>query len=158
MAEPLRVPAATKASPMDADPLNFGSWAPPSGRNTELQSAGRSWDVVRVPLSIGIGKRTLDLLGEATGAVIKNPFDKVLYWLIAPGSAAAWDMSRLPSIEVWGATAYIEVPPVARTTGPGVHWRVPLRCGRYFTDPTALLAALKIATSAALGPREGAAR
>ncbi|MGO4421344.1 hypothetical protein AB4Z54_22220, partial [Streptomyces sp. MCAF7] len=101
---------------------------------------------------------TLDLLGEATGAVIENPIDGVRYWLIKPGAAAEWDMSLLPSIEVWGATAYIEVPPVARTTGPGVHWRVPLRYGRHLTEPTALLAALKIATTAALGPREGATR
>ncbi|MGW3570859.1 hypothetical protein ACWDSL_44500 [Streptomyces sp. NPDC000941] len=82
----------------------------------------------------------------------------MLYWLIAPEAAAAWDTGRLPSIEVWGATAYIEVPPVARTTGPGVRWRVPLRHDRHLTDPAALLAALEIATSAALGPREGAAR
>ena len=75
-----------------------------------------------------------------------------------PSCCAAWDTGRLPSIEVWGATAYIEVPPVARTTGPGVHWRVPPRYGRHLTDPTALLAALKIATSAALGPREEAHR
>ncbi|MER7790376.1 hypothetical protein [Streptomyces sp. NPDC097640] len=113
---------------------------------------------MRVPLSLGIGERALDLLGEATGSVIENPFDKVLYWLIALGSAAAWDMSRLPSIEVWGATAYIEVPPACRTTGPGVHWRVPLGYGRWLTEPTALLSALKIATSAALGPREEASR
>ncbi|MER7795606.1 hypothetical protein [Streptomyces sp. NPDC097640] len=113
---------------------------------------------MRVPLSIGIGKRTLDLLGNATGAVIENPFDRVLYWLIEPGAAAEWDMGLLPSVQVWGATAYIEVPPVARTTGPGVHWRVPLGYGRYLTDATALFAALKIATSAALGPREEASR
>jgi hypothetical protein len=131
-------------------------WSPPSGRSAQLQPAGRAWDVVRV--SRFIGRPALGALGGATGAVIENPFDGVLYWLIEPGAAAEWDMSRLPSIEVWGATAYLEVPPVARTTGPGVHWRVPLRCGRYFTDPTALLAALKIATSAALGPREGARR
>ncbi|MFD8865268.1 hypothetical protein ACFV1F_13020 [Streptomyces sp. NPDC059590] len=113
---------------------------------------------MRVPLSIGIGKRTLDLLGDATGGVIENPFDKVLYWLIAPGSAAEWDMNLLPSIQVWGATAYIEVPPATRTTGPAVHWRVPLRyCGR-LTDPAALLAALRTATREALGPREEAAR
>ncbi|MEU0812669.1 hypothetical protein [Streptomyces sp. NPDC005970] len=80
-------------------------WAPPSGHGTELQPAGRSWDVVRVPLSIGIGERALDLLGGATGAVIENPFDTVFYWLIAPGSAAEWDMSGLPSIQVWGTTA-----------------------------------------------------
>ncbi|MFD8382541.1 hypothetical protein ACFV2X_29215 [Streptomyces sp. NPDC059679] len=111
---------------------------------------------MRVPRFIG--KPALESLGGATGAVIENPIDGVLYWLIEPGAAAAWDLSLLPSVQVWGATAYIEVPPVARTTGPGVHWRVPLRYGRHLTDPTALLAALKIATSAALGPREGASR
>jgi hypothetical protein len=86
-------------------------WTPPSGRSAKLQPAGRSWDVVRVPLSIGIGKRTLGLLGDTTGAVIQNPFDEVLYWLIAPDSATEWDMTLLPGIQVWGATAYIEVPP-----------------------------------------------
>ncbi|KAK1180665.1 hypothetical protein B7755_022480 [Streptomyces sp. NBS 14/10] len=133
-------------------------WTPPSGQNAQLQPAGTSWDVVRVPLSIGIGERALDLLGATTGAAIENPIDRVLYWLIKPGAAVAWDMSLLPAVQVWGATAYIEVPPVARTTGPGVRWRVPLRYGRHLTDPTVLLAALKIATSAALGPREGARR
>ncbi|MFK4270192.1 hypothetical protein [Streptomyces milbemycinicus] len=50
------------------------------------------------------------------------------------------------------------MPPAARTTGPGVHWRVPPRYDRHFTDPAALLAALKTAASAALGPRKGATR
>ncbi|MEU5108274.1 hypothetical protein AB0H07_39460 [Streptomyces sp. NPDC021354] len=113
---------------------------------------------MRVPFSIGISKRTLDLLGDATGAVIENPIDRVLYWLIAPGAAAEWDMSLLPSVQVWGATAYVEVPPVGFETGPGVRWRVPLRYDRYLTDPAALLAALETATREALGPREGAPR
>ncbi|MER7790096.1 hypothetical protein [Streptomyces sp. NPDC097640] len=111
---------------------------------------------MRVPRFLG--KPALESLGEATGSVIENPFDGVLYWLIQPCAASSWDTSLLPSVEVWGSTAYIEVPPTDRTTGPGVHWRVPLRHGRYLTDPTALLAALKIATSAALGPREEASR
>ncbi|WP_346178831.1 hypothetical protein [Streptomyces cuspidosporus] len=133
-------------------------WTPPSGQSAELQPVGRSWDVVRVALSLGIGKRTLDLLGPTTGAVIKNPIDRVLYWLIEPGAASDWDMGQLPCVEVWGATAYIEVPPASRTTGPGIHWHVPLRYDRYLTDPAALLAALRAATREALGPREGAAR
>ncbi|MDW6061189.1 hypothetical protein SAZ11_28145 [Streptomyces sp. FXJ1.4098] len=141
---------------MDADSPNFGSWAPPSGRNAQLQPAGESWDVVRVPRFIG--EQALELLGDDVGAVIENPFDGVLCWLIAPGAAAAWDMSQLPSIQVWGATAYIEVPSVDCRKGPGVRWCVPPRHARHLTDPTALLAALKIATSAALGPREGATR
>ncbi|MFD8871120.1 hypothetical protein ACFV1F_43455 [Streptomyces sp. NPDC059590] len=134
------------------------SWTPPSGQSAELRPAGRSWDVVRVPLSIGIGERALGLLGATTGAVIENPIDRVLYWLIEPGSAAQWDMSLLPSVQVWGATAYIEVPPAARTTGPGVHWRVPPRYDCHLTDPAALLTALQTATREALGPREEAAR
>ncbi|MDX3227488.1 hypothetical protein [Streptomyces sp. ME19-01-6] len=144
MAEPLRVPA-------NADSLNFGSWAPPSGRNAQLQPAGESWDAVRVPRFIG--KQALELLGGDVGAVIENPFDGVLFWLIAPGAAAAWDMSRLPGVEVWGATAYIEVPPVGCRRGPGVRWRVPPR-DRHLTDPAPLFAALQTATREALGPRE----
>lgn len=129
-------------------------WTPPSGRSVQLQPAGRSWDVVRAPLSIGIGKRTLDLLGETTGAVIENPIDRVLYWLIEPGAAAEWDMSLLPSVKVWGATAYIEVPPIGFETGPGVRWHVPLWHDQYLTDPAALFAALQTATREALGPRK----
>ncbi|ADI07848.1 hypothetical protein SBI_04728 [Streptomyces bingchenggensis BCW-1] len=103
---------------MDAGSLNFGSWAPPSGRRTQLQPADESWDVVRVPRFIG--EHALELLGEDVGAVIENPFDGVLCWLIAPEAAAAWDMSALPSIQVWGATAYIEVPSVDSLRGPGL--------------------------------------
>ncbi len=137
---------------------SFLPWTPPSGHSAQLQPAGRSWDAVRVPLAIGIGKRTLDLLGEATGAAIENPFDKVLYWLIAPGSAAHWDMSRLPDVAVWGATAYIEVPPVGCRKGLGIRWRVPFRYDRHLTAPAALYAALRTATREALGPREGVPR
>ncbi|MEU9790489.1 hypothetical protein AB0E27_07640 [Streptomyces sparsogenes] len=131
-------------------------WTPPSGRNAQLQAAGRWWDVVRVPRSIG--KRALELLGDDADAVIENPFDGVLYWLILSGAAAEWDMSRLPSIEVWGATAYIEVPSVDCRRGPGVRWRVPPRDDRCLTDPAALLAALRTATREALGPRTEARR
>ncbi|MEU9793845.1 hypothetical protein AB0E27_24990 [Streptomyces sparsogenes] len=132
-------------------------WTPPSGRSTQLQPAGKSWDVARVPLSMGIGRRTLELLGDATGAVIENPFDRVLCWLISPGSASAWDMAELPSIEVWGATAYIEVPPADCRRGPGVRWLVPPD-DRHLTAPAALYAALQTATREALGPREEAQR
>ncbi|ADI08578.1 hypothetical protein SBI_05458 [Streptomyces bingchenggensis BCW-1] len=130
-------------------------WTPPSGRSAQLQPAGKSWDVVRVPRHIG--EQALELLGDDVGAVIENPFDRVLCWLIAPGVAAAWDMSALPSIQVWGATAYIEVPSIDCRRGPGGRWRVPPR-DRHLTDPAPLFAALKIAASAALGPRKGAAR
>ena len=132
-------------------------WMPPSGCSAELRPAGRSWDVVRVPLSIGVGNRALGLLGDTTGAVIQNPFDEVLYWLIAPGSAATWDMTLLSGTQVWGATAYIEVPAIDCRKGPGIHWRVPPR-DHHLTDPTALLAALKTATHEALGPRKDVPR
>jgi hypothetical protein len=141
---------------MNTDPVL--AWTPPSGQSAELQPAGKSWDVVRVPLSIGIGERALGLLGATTGAVIENPIDRVLYWLIEPGTAAEWDMSLLPSVQVWEATAYIEVPRLVCTTGPGVHWRVPLRRDRYLTDPAVLLTALRTATREALGPRVEARR
>ncbi|MEU0809118.1 hypothetical protein [Streptomyces sp. NPDC005970] len=131
-------------------------WTPPSGRSAQLQPVGKTWDAVRVARFIG--KLALESLGGATGAVIENPIDRVLYWLIEPGAAAKWDMSLLPSIEVWGATAYIEVPPAARTTGLGIHWRVPPRFDRHLTDPAALFAALRTATREALGPREETAR
>ncbi|MFK4268128.1 hypothetical protein [Streptomyces milbemycinicus] len=102
-----------------------------------------------------MNRPALELPGDDVGAVIENPFNGVLCWLIAPGAAAAWDMNALPSIQVWGATAYIEVPSVDSRRGPGVRWRVPPR-DRHLTDPAPLFAALKITASAALGPRQGA--
>lgn len=63
-------------------------------------------------------------------------------------------MSRLPSIAVWGETAYIEVPSMTRTAGPGVHWRAPLRHDRCLTDPAVLLAVLRAAAREAFGSRE----
>ncbi|MDW6062029.1 hypothetical protein SAZ11_33400 [Streptomyces sp. FXJ1.4098] len=98
-------------------PTKVEPWTPPSGRNAQLQAAGQWWDVVRVPRFIG--EQALELLGDDVGAVIENPFDGVLCWLIAPRAAAAWDMSALPSIQVWGATAYIEVPAIGSRRGPG---------------------------------------
>jgi hypothetical protein len=130
-------------------------WTPPTGRSAQLQPAGKSWDAVRVPHLLG--KQALESLGDATGAVIENPYDGVLYWLTTPGTADQYDIDWPPGVEVWGATAFIEVPPVDCRKGPGVRWRVPPR-DRHLTDPAALLDALKSATHTALGPREEGSR
>ncbi|MET8182299.1 hypothetical protein [Streptomyces sp. NPDC005336] len=131
-------------------------WTPPNTHSVQLLPAGKWWDAVRVPRALG--EHALRLLGEATGAVIDDPLDKRLAWLIEPGTADQWDMSWLPTVELRDTTAYIDVPPLGRTIGPGVHWRVPITYDRYLTEPTVLYTVLRMATQAALGPREGGAR
>ncbi|MGW5448681.1 hypothetical protein [Streptomyces asiaticus] len=127
-------------------------WTPPNTTIVQLLPAGKWWDAVRAPRALG--EHALRLLGDTTGAVIDDPRDRRLNWLIEPGAAHQWDMSWLPTVDVRGETAYIDVPPADCTEGIGVHWRVPLRYDRYLTDPTVLHTALRMAAQAALGPRE----
>lgn len=99
-------------------------------------------DAVRVPLAPGA--RALNLLGDRTGAVIRDGFGGILYWLVAPGEAAGW---HLPHVQVLGHGCHVAVPPPHRTKGPGLYWQVPLAYGRECTDPGPLHAALSTVLS-----------
>ncbi|WP_236076138.1 hypothetical protein [Streptomyces coffeae] len=114
-------------------------WTPPIG--VQLLPAGRWWDAVRVP--VHLGDDALHLLGENTGAVIGDSLGRALWWLIKPGAAVHWD--PLPSVKVYGDTAYVEVPSTERTAGPGVHWRVP-PTAEHLTGAAALHFALQVAS------------
>ena len=61
-------------------------------------------------------------------------------WACSPGTADTWN---LRGVELLGSAAYLAVPPVDRTEGPGVCWRIPLTPQRYLTAPDALYAALR---------------
>lgn len=117
-----------------------------------MVEVGPHWDAVRVPAAIG--ERTLALLGSATGAVIADY--SLTYWLIWPGDADNWH--RIRSVNVLTsrptATTYVGVPPITRTAGPCVHWRVPMAPGRYRTRAPLLHEALIRAVIAELGPAE----
>ncbi|MET7763879.1 hypothetical protein ABZS71_18335 [Streptomyces sp. NPDC005393] len=121
-------------------------WTPPNIDSVRSLPAGLWWDAVRVPRALG--EHALRLVGDATGAVIDDPLDKRLCWLIEPGAADQWDMSWLTGVELYGRTTFVYVPPADRTSGPGVHWRLPLRYDRYLTEPAFLLSVLQMATKA----------
>ncbi|AGP58158.1 hypothetical protein M271_33720 [Streptomyces rapamycinicus NRRL 5491] len=114
----------------------------------EMAEVGPYWDAVRAPVEIG--ERALELLGGATGAVIADYAQ--MCWLIAAGSAQYW--RRLPQVQALSATptTYLGVPPIGHTTGPVLHWRVPLGPDRYLTDSPLLRGALAQAVAAELGP------
>jgi hypothetical protein len=112
------------------------------GRGAEVctLAAGDWFDAVRVPLDPGL--TALRLLGDGSGAVIRDGFGAILYWLIAPGSAAGW---RLEGVSVLGRGHHVAFPPLHRTTGPGLYWQVPPVRGRECTSAPRLYAALDIA-------------
>ncbi|MGV9847341.1 hypothetical protein ACWDWU_00840 [Streptomyces sp. NPDC003442] len=114
-----------------------------------MVQVGPHWDAVRAPEALG--ERALGLLGGATGAVIADY--NLMYWLIRPGAAQHWQ--RIRQVQTLGTgrveTSYIGVPPIDRTSGPYLHWRVPLGPGRYLTDANRLREALVRAVVAELG-------
>jgi hypothetical protein len=113
----------------------------------QLMPAGRDWDAVRVPRSIGIVAH--EAMGGASRAVICDSGSQ-LYWLVPPGTAAGWSVRGTAAL---GTSTYVVIPPTVLTTGPGDHWeRSPGPAG-YLTDPHVLREALQAAVDAALGPR-----
>src|SRR3954468_11415553 len=115
-------------------------WTPPSGPDPEALPTGRWWDAVRV--AEDVGERALDILGDQSGAVIKDRCN-TLYWLIAPGAAVSWNLRGVTVLtETEGVATYLGVPPANRLTRPGSYWRVPFARGRYLIDPHLLYKAL----------------
>lgn len=104
-----------------------------------MQPAGIAWDAVRAPAHLA--RPALEILGRESGAVMRDPYRGDLYWFIPAGAAASWQ--RLPDVESYSTTCYVEVAPAGRTGGPGPYWiRLPEQAGRLHTDPERLHAAL----------------
>ncbi|GAA3786137.1 hypothetical protein GCM10023083_22690 [Streptomyces phyllanthi] len=101
--------------------------------------AGTWWDAVRVPLALGV--RALGMLGDGTGAVIRDGYGSILYWLVPPGEADGW---HVPEVQILGPGSHVAVPPPRRTAGPGLYWQVPLSYDRECTSPARLHAALAV--------------
>lgn len=114
-------------------------------RNCHIAAAGRDWDAVRVPRSVGLG--ALSILGGRSGAVLEDPSAITLYWFIPPGASKEWDVPNTRTLE---RDAHIVIPPARRTCGPGPHWRIGPTDGAWVTDPAALRAALLDAFGPAL--------
>ncbi|MFF2525881.1 hypothetical protein [Streptomyces liangshanensis] len=94
------------------------------------------WDAVRVPRVLGL--TTLSILGSRSGAVVEDPAESALYWLIPAGTATSWaiDGTRID-------TGHLSIPPLRRMQGPGPHWRMCPGDDQWLTDPGALAAALE---------------
>lgn len=89
----------------------------PSAAGCTLHEAGRDWDAIRVPRSLGLA--AMSILGSRCGAVVEDR--TVLYYFVPTGTAAQWqdDSSR-----ALGAGVTVTIPPARRTQGPGPHWRI----------------------------------
>lgn len=113
------------------------------------EEAGCTGDAVRVPRSIGLD--ALAILGSRSGAVLDDPLAASLYWFIPQGASAEWDVPNTRALE---QGAYLVIPPVRRTKGPGSHWRICPGAGAWVTEPAALRAALLDAFGPALAMEE----
>jgi hypothetical protein len=129
------------------------SWLPPDyppDCRIRIRPAGRDWDAVRAPFYLG--ETALDELGDECGAVIYDPRESALYWLVKAGATAGW---AVPYTRALGETHHVAVPAAVRTAPPGVHWLIPPG-ERTLTDAQLLHDALTTAVRTHLGPREGA--
>ncbi|GAB2740395.1 hypothetical protein [Kitasatospora kifunensis] len=115
-----------------------------------LLPAGRRWDLLSVPGTLGRpALRLLERLGRG-GPVLFDPGDDSVAFLVPVGTAARWVGTGLRGA---GEGSWVVLPhPVRR--GPGLRWLVaPDGSGR-LTDLMALELALHEAAAGLDGPRE----
>lgn len=122
-------------------PTRDAEWSPPSGTSSEHIVAGVFWDAVRVPEYLG--SRTVARLGDACGALIRDPYIHWLTWLVAPGATAGWPAPGTTSVQLLGAAQFVEVPPAGRTRSASMHWARAWTADRRLTDADVLRAALE---------------
>ncbi|WP_180990875.1 hypothetical protein [Streptomyces malaysiensis] len=120
-------------------------WTPPPAVDVEALLVGKRWDAVSTAVSIG--DRALQLLGNASGAVIQDDTHGKLYWLIGVDTARGWCLRHVRVLTALAdETVLLGVPPTTWTDGHDPYWRVPLGPGRYLTDTQRLHEALAQAT------------
>ncbi|MEU1804412.1 hypothetical protein [Streptomyces sp. NPDC019937] len=130
------------------------SWTPPNDADVEALPVGRWWDAVRA--TAAVGNRALEVLGEASGAVIQDDGYGTLYWLIETGSARSWHLRQVRVLTALAdETTLLGVPPAHWITGHSTYWRVPLTQDRRLTDAVRLHDALAQAVRDVLGPVPG---
>lgn len=136
--------------------FQYPRWLPRGADSVQLP-AGVDWDAVDVPAYLG--DRVLSLLGEKSGAVIRDPYGHRLVWLIQPGAGSSWVFPTISSVQILGAGCRLIVPPAARVRSAHCHWARPIRRGvEWQTDPEDLHTALDTVIAAALGPHMEASR
>lgn len=117
----------------------------PTHMGCTLQDAGQAWDVIRVPHQLGVA--AMAILGRRCGAVLAYPPKDVLYYFVARGTAAEWEVDGTQAI---GKGGTLTIPPSRCTAGGGPHWRVCPGDGDWITDAHALQAALEDCISSEL--------
>lgn len=114
----------------------------PSGMDVEVREAGVQWDAVCAPAYLG--DRALAALDEDTGAVIRDPYNHLLYWLVRCGAADHWRFPEEAHLRILGRGSWVGVPPRERVRSAAAHWvRLPVP-GRELTPPHSLHAALQV--------------
>jgi hypothetical protein len=110
---------------MKTEPRYWPVWMPPA-QTISAVPAGRWWDAVVVPQTLGLD--ALQLLdttsGHCPGPVIREPYTQRprLYFLVPKGTAQGWDV---PGVVALGVTAYIGIPGPTTLEPPGPHWLCP---------------------------------
>jgi hypothetical protein len=113
----------------------------PAGLDAELMDAGAYCDFVRVPAYLG--DRVLAALDEHCGAVIRDPYSHLLYWLIRSGGADSWRFPTEACVRVLGTGSSVLVPPPHCDRSAAVYWARPVRAGRVLTRSRRLHAGMQ---------------
>lgn len=130
--------------------LNTREPLPTPTRSTP-QPVSLTWDAIRVPRSLGLS--AVAILGPRCGAVIDDPKAEALFWFVAPGSAAEWNLDGTVALTSHRHT--VAIPPLRLTQGPGPHWLVCPGEEGWLTDVRALEAAIEDCLSHGAGQSEG---
>ncbi|WP_143688563.1 hypothetical protein [Streptomyces barkulensis] len=82
-----------------------------------LVPCGGRWDAVKVPRWIAV--QALKQLKGKHGAVIVDPRERALYFLVPPQSTSGWTVQYTSPLST---ASYVAVPPSSKESGPGVYW------------------------------------
>ncbi len=138
-----------KAEAIQPSSVLEAQWEPPLGRDSMHIEAGVFWDAVRAPGYLA--DRAVQELGDASGAVIRDPYVHRLTWLVPVGTARDWE--PIADVDPLSAACWLEVPPADRTRGQGPYWLLRPAPGCLLTSPSVLHRALLASLAAQFGPR-----
>ena len=114
----------------------------PTGDESDLRPVGEWWDVIRTVEVIGLGAiRLLEAAGCQVGPVILHPESREprIYFLVTVGASSNWNE---PDTVALGRTCHVLVPPMAKTSPPGLHWHKPPSAPRVLSEREPLRRAL----------------
>ncbi|MFH8736810.1 hypothetical protein [Streptomyces sp. NPDC017964] len=117
----------------------------PGFDGTRIAPAGVDWDAVRVPRFLGL--QALNRLQGQEGAIVMEPGERAMYFLVPPRTTGGWDVQQSVAL---GETNHVVLPAHSKETPPGPFWLASPCRARLHTNTEALRAAIV----AALGPRD----